>query len=124
MAKKMEHKGAKGRHHRAKGGNTEKGTRNEYNAKGAPEMAEAEDEKAEFKKGGVPKKKRDHEKLRDGGHAEGHMAAMRADKKPRGHHHRAAGGRTPYSSGHSTSMPKDAHSGHESERPSGSEGDG
>lgn len=116
---KKEHKGAKGRHHRAEGGKTPKDKMQIYNAKGSKAMEAAEDEHGEFNKGGVAKKKRDHEKLKAGGMAEGHEAKHRGDKKPRGEHHkRAAGGRTPFSSGHETSMPKEAHSGHESERPS------
>lgn len=60
-----------------------------------------------FKKGG---------KVKDGGIADGMAAAGRADKKPR----RASGGRTPYSSGKSTSRPEKSgstNSGHQSERP-------
>lgn len=106
-----------------------KGTKNVYNAKGSPEMESAEDETPGFKKGGVAKKKRDHEKLKKGGKVEGEMAKMRADKKPRGHHaegghakmehhKRAAGGRTPYTSGHSTTSDVDnTNSGHEGARP-------
>jgi hypothetical protein len=106
------------RHKRAEGGKTPKGKMQMYNAQGSKAAAAAEDETPEFKKGGVAKKKKDHEKLKSGGAAEGKMAAMRADKKPRGEHHkRAAGGRTPYSSGHETSMPKGDNNGHESERP-------
>lgn len=91
----------------------------EYNAKDTKAMEAATDEEPGFKKGGVPKKKRDHEKLKRGGHAEGEMAKMRADKKPR--HKRAAGGRTPYTSGHNTSMDPisgKTDRGHEGERPS------
>lgn len=119
MAKKeMKH------HKRASGGKTPKGKMQVYNAQGSKAEEAGMDETPEFKKGGVAKKKRDHEKLKKGGHAEGEMAMMRADKKPRGMmHKRAAGGRTPYSSGHETSMPKDTHNGHESERPSGPESD-
>lgn len=87
---------------------------NLYNAKGAPEAAEAEDDTAGFKKGGTTKKK----KLADGGLASGGAATMRADRAPRAK--RAAGGRTPYSSGSSTSMPSEGgktNSGHEGERP-------
>ena len=86
-----------------------KGKMNVYNAKGSPEEHEADDESPEFKKGGRAKRK-------DGGKAEGHMAKMRADKKPR--HHRAMGGKTPYSSGHAVSDKESSGaSGHESERP-------
>lgn len=91
-----------------------------YNAVGSKAVEAAEDETGEFKKGGVAKKKRDHEKLKSGGMAEGGMAAMRADKKPR--HKRAAGGKTPYSSGKNTSMDSisgSTNTGHESQRPSG-----
>ena len=87
-----------------------RGKANIYNAKGSPEVSEAEDEKPGFKKGGKAKRK-------DGGKVDGHMAAMRADKKPR--HHRAAGGRTPYSSGHEVSDKETGATGHESERPGG-----
>ncbi len=68
---------------RAKGGKTH--PVNEYNAKGSPEMKEAEDEREEFKKGG-------HEKRKAGGHAMGEHAEHRADKEPRGR--RAKGGAT------------------------------
>lgn len=57
---------------------------NEYNAQGSPEVKEAEDEAEDFNKGGKAKRK-------DGGHAEGEAAHMRADRMPRG---RKAGGRT------------------------------
>lgn len=99
-----------------------------YNAQGAPEAGEAMDETPGFKKGGMVKKKRDHEKLKKGGMVEGEMEKMRADKKSRGgkahkegeHHKRASGGRTPYTSGHVTSDAQsmgDKNNGHESERP-------
>jgi hypothetical protein len=93
-----------------------------YNAQGAPEAGEAMDETPGFKKGGVAKKKKDHEKLKKGGMVEGEMEKMRADKKSRGGkaHKRAAGGRTPYTSGHVTtdaSSLGDKDNGHESERP-------
>jgi len=86
---------------------------NVYNAKGSPEMSEAEDEKADFKKGGKAKKHK------HGGHAEGKMAKERGDKKPRGHK-RAAGGRAPYTSGHNLKAAPESgetNSGHESQRP-------
>ena len=86
-----------------------KGKMNVYNAKGSPEEHEADDESPEFKKGGRAKRKA-------GGLAEGGKAAMRMDKKPR--HHRAMGGKTPYSSGHNVSDKETGATGHESERPS------
>ena len=95
-----------------------KGKMQVYNAQGSKAVGAAEDETGEFKKGGVAKKKRDHEKLKHGGHAEGHMAMVRADKKSR--HKRAMGGKTPYSSGKETSMGESKGStnlGHEGERP-------
>lgn len=63
----------------------------EYNAQGSNEMKEAEEDKADFKRGGKM-----HKKRRAGGHAEGKMAEHRLDRRPR----RAAGGAThsPYSS--------------------------
>ena len=76
---------------------------NLYNAKGSPEAAEAEDETASMKKGGK---------------VEGKMAKGRADKPSR--HKRAAGGRTPYTSGHMTESPSESgktESGHEGQRP-------
>lgn len=89
-----------------------------YNAEGAPEAGEAMDETPGFKKGGKVKK---HMKRKDGGHVEGEKEKHRADKKPRGemHHKRAAGGRTPYTSGHATTDDStgDKNNGHESERP-------
>lgn len=63
------------------------GSTNEYNAKGSPAMAAADDEKAEFKKGGEMKK---------GGHVHGTKAASRLDKRARGG--RMSGGGSPYSS--------------------------
>lgn len=100
-------KGHKGHHHRKSGGKTHMQM---YNAQGSNEAKEAEDETAEFKRGGKAKK--------HGGHAEGKMAHHRGDKKPR--HKRASGGRTPYSSGSVTSSPSESgktNSGHESQRP-------
>lgn len=87
---------------------------NVYNAKGAPEEHEAMDEEPGFRKGGRAHKKH-------GGKLEGGKSEMRADKKARGHHKRAAGGRTPYSSG--SKMMGEADStpgeGHEGTRPEG-----
>lgn len=91
------------REKRAKGGKTHL-----YNAVGSPEAEEATDEKEEFKKGGRSKHK-------DGGHTEGAEAKMRGDRKPR--HKRAAGGHTPFSSGHETSEPKGVSSGKQGLRP-------
>lgn len=94
-----------------------KGKEQVYNAQGSKAVEAAEDEHGEFKKGGVAKKKRDHEKLKRGGHVHGEKA-KHMSHKPR----RAAGGKTPYSSGHSTSMPSEAgktDSGHEGQRPGG-----
>lgn len=113
---------------------------NEYNAKGAPEMKEADEERPEFNKAGAvkkakrmkrmhggeahetkaeehreeAKKKREHHK--DGGYVGGHEAKMRPDKRPR----RSAGGKSPYSSAEHTSAPTSSHAsdGHESDRPS------
>lgn len=96
-----------------------KGKMQVYNALGSKAVESADDEEDGFKKGGVAKKKRDHEKLKVGGHADGHEMKMRGDKKPR--HKRAAGGRTPYTSGHNTSMDSisgKTDQGHESQRPS------
>jgi hypothetical protein len=64
---------------------------NEYNAKGSPEIKEAENEKEGFKKGGAKKK--------EGGHAEGKKPHKRLDKAARGGHIKkhAAGG-SPFSS--------------------------
>lgn len=96
-----------------------KSSMNEYNAQGAPEMGEAMDETPEFKKGGKAKK---HMKRKAGGKAEGEKAHHRADKKPRGERHkRAAGGRTPYTSGHNPPEPSESgktDNGHEGVRPS------
>ena len=103
----------KERHH-AKGGKAEKelkakkGPETLYDGQGSPEAKEEEDEKDEFKKGG-------HLKRKHGGKAEGKEAKERGDRKPR--HKRAAGGRTPFSTGHETHEPKDGHDGHESSRP-------
>lgn len=116
---------------------------NEYNAKGSPEMKEADDEKPEFAKGGKAKakhrmkrkhggeamhekhetkaeehreeekKKREHHK--NGGHVTGSESKARPDKRPR----RAAGGSSPYSSGSHTTKPMSSHAsdGHENDRP-------
>lgn len=96
----------------------EKGTRNVYNAANSPEMESAEDETAAMKKGGKVKK---HMKRKHGGKIEGEKERARADKMPRGmHHKRASGGRTPYTSGHVTSEPAEGgktNSGHEDQRP-------
>lgn len=87
-----------------------------YDAQGAPEAGEAMDDTPGMKKGGRAHKKH-------GGHVEGHKGKMRADHKARGgkaHHKRAAGGRTPYTSGHMTSSPSESgktDSGHEGQRP-------
>lgn len=116
MAKEM--KGHKGHHHRRKAGGKAKGEQ-EYNAQGSHEMHEAEEKDDGFKKGGAAKKKRDHEKLKHGGHAEGMKAKERADRKP---HRRKDGGRSPYSAGHhTTTMPEagKTDSGHEGQRPDG-----
>lgn len=86
-----------------------------YNAQGSKAIEAAEDETGEFKKGGVAKKKRDHEKLKHGGHVEGEKMAHMSHK-PRGHK-RKAGGKTPYSSGHTTTGESDGNNGHEGERP-------
>jgi len=86
-----------------------KGKTQVYNAKGSHEVSEAEDESPDFKKGGRAKRKA-------GGLAEGGKAMMRGDKKSR--HHRAMGGKTPYSSGHNVSDKETGATGHESERPS------
>jgi hypothetical protein len=94
---------------RAKGGATKV---HEYNAVGSPTMKEAASEEEDFKKGGAK-----HMKRRAGGMAEGHMAEPRADKMPRGRHHRKAGG-TVWSTGTRISPPEgaghdDASRGHE-----------
>lgn len=102
----------------AKGG---KAGMQEYNAQGSHEEHEAMDEKPGFKKGGKAKaetehKRKEHEKLKSGGMCEGKEPEMRAHKRPR----RAAGGRTPYSTGSMASAPSTskAGDGHEGVRPS------
>lgn len=85
-----------------------------YNAQGSKAVDAAEDETGEFKKGGRAK----HAKRKDGGMVDGAMA-KKGGHKPRVHK-RAAGGKTPYSSGHSTSMPDTGgktETGHEGQRP-------
>lgn len=84
-----------------------------YNAKGSHEEHEGEDEKPGFKRGGH------REKHKRGGHVHGHKA-----KHHGGRGKRAAGGKSPYSSGHHTSGPTDSTRGrgHEGVMPS-SEGD-
>lgn len=98
---------------RAVGGKAEmkadKKTQHLYNAAGSPEAHEAEDEVDDFKKGGKARKRK------DGGKAEGKAAKERGDRKPRAK--RAAGGHTPFTSGHNTTDPKSVNDGHESERP-------
>lgn len=68
-----------------------------YNAEGSKAVESAEDEEPGFKDGGKTEKR----KLKEGGKPEGEHTRMRMDRKPRGEHmpKRAAGGRTPYSSG-------------------------
>jgi len=103
-----------------------KGSRQEYNAVGSKAMEAADDEEPGFHKGGrakkeAAKKRKEHEKLKHGGRAEGEEAKERADRKPRGEHRhkRAAGGRTPYSTGskESAGMDDKKGAGHESLRP-------
>ena len=104
----------------ALGGKGPKPKMNIINGKGSPHVEEAEDDTASFRKGGgVEKKKRDHEKLKEGGEVHGKEAKMRADKPMR--HKRKDGGRTPYSAGHAMEKPTDstAGDGHEGVRPSG-----
>ena len=89
----MEHEGRGMTHRRAK--HKEGGAAKEehdpkpnvYNAKGSPEVKEAEDEEEDFGKGGKVKK----EKRAHGGKAEGEHAMERADRMPRGK--RAHGGK-------------------------------
>lgn len=109
-------------------GHLKRGKGNMYNAVGAPEEGEAMDTEPGFKKGGRAHHKKKHH-LKHGGHAEGHEPKHRADKKSRGghahmkhggHHHRAAGGRTPYSSGSKVAMGENGgktETGHEGQRP-------
>lgn len=59
-------------HKKAKGGKV-----TEYNAKGSPELAEVENKKEGFKKGGKAK-------MKDGGHAEGKKAHHHLGKAKRG----------------------------------------
>lgn len=121
-------KGAK----RAEGGKV-----TEYNAKGSPAMAAADDKTPGFKKGGkkakggavsveVAKKASGGEvaapktKLKSGGTVMGTKSATRLDKRARGG--RMAGG-SPYSSAKSDANPATSttsNSGHEGERPSSS----
>jgi hypothetical protein len=103
----------------------------EYNAVGSRAMAAAHDEKPGFKKGGAAheteaeeereEEKEKKKKMRRGGKVEGKEARERADRKPRGEkrHKRAAGGRTPYSTGskEESGMDDRKGAGHESERP-------
>jgi hypothetical protein len=72
----------RGRH--ARGGHAKEHV-NEYNAKGSPEVHEAEDKDDEFSHGG-------RKKRAAGGIAAGVVAPARGDKSARG---RAAGGKTP-----------------------------
>lgn len=62
------------------------GSVNMYNAKGSPAEKSADDETAEFKKGG---------KMKSGGHVHGQKSAKRLDKRARGGR---MGGGSPYSS--------------------------
>ena len=95
-------------HHKARGG-----VEHEYNAVGAPEMAEAHETKEGFKRGGAKKKKH-------GGHVEAAKAAHRLDKKPR----RAAGGSVFSSASKKTAADKDeAGQGHEGDGPKGEDPD-
>lgn len=86
----------------------EKKKANLYNAKGSPEAKEAEDEKAEFKKGG--------KKRAAGGSVYGTKSAVRLDKRARG-----GAMSSPYSSAKGGEMPANQTSGkgsgHEDEQP-------
>lgn len=74
-------------------GNVEKeGKVTHYNAIGSLGEKDADDTTPEFKKGGAAKKKH-----KDGGHVKGKAPKHRLDRKPR-----ASGGRSPYTSAHST----------------------
>lgn len=84
-----------------------------YNAKDSKAEEAGMDETADFKKGGRTKKK-------TGGHVEGKKAEERMDRPKREHHakggevgrpKRAAGGRSPYSSGHDTKGSTDSTAG-------------
>jgi len=114
----------------------------DYNAKGSPEEREADDSKPEFKAGGKTRRKlkkggmakhhveietkhegegnvvHHHHHYKNAGKVEGEKARERADRPKRAH--RAAGGRTPYSSGADVTPTANdkAGRGHESERPS------
>ena len=80
---------------RAKGGSV-----NVYNAKGSPEMKEADDRKAGFKRGGA---------MKDGGCADGMKGKKRLDKRARGGPTGRAMGRgsSPYSTASRLSNPSD-----------------
>ncbi len=86
MKGKMKHHGAR---KRARGGSV-----NEYNAKGAPEMAEAKSGDDGFKKGGGV------EKRKHGGKVSGAAAMKRIDKAPRHKGGHMARGGSPMSAGH------------------------
>ncbi|MDE2102985.1 MAG: hypothetical protein KGL39_37420 [Patescibacteria group bacterium] len=95
--------------HKAKGGAVNE---HEYNAVGAPEMAEAHDKKESFKKGGAKKKK--------GGAVEEGKSKHRPDKKPR----RASGGAVLSAASKKTAESKDvAGQGHEGDGPKGEDPD-
>lgn len=103
---------SKHKNKKAEGGKTsdgEKSKANLYNAKGAPEASEAEDEKAEFKRGGMKKA--------SGGSVLGTKAAVRLDKRARG-----GAMSSPYSSASKSEEPAKQSSGkgsgHEDEQPS------
>ena len=97
---------AGGRTRLAKGGGADRpggGRRvkaNLYNAQGSPEGEEAKNMTPMFKKGGHHGRRGHH---KEGGHADGDMAVGRADRV-----RRAAGGGTPYSTGHNLTSPSDA----------------
>ncbi len=106
MAKEM-----KARRKRAMGG-TAKGKEHLYNAKGAPEASDAEDDTTKgFKRGGMPKKRK------DGGHVEGKKSEMRLDKRARGGATRAKGGAVYSSAKNVTESMGKSTSGHEGESP-------
>lgn len=103
--KMKEHKKHGGAHHmkRKAGGATNE---HEYNAVGAPEMAEAHEKKESFKRGGKKHKK--------GGKVETEKSMHRPDKKPR----RAAGGSVLSSASKKSMASKDeSGQGHEGDGP-------
>lgn len=96
-------KGHKAHHHKARERKSKGGKINDYNAKGSPELREADEKEGSFKRGGKAKE------YKKGGHVHGAKSKHRLDKKARGG---ATKGKSPLSSAHAESGPDKGDQGH------------